>query len=139
MCAGVQCAAIDSGLCVCVCVCVHASVRAECKSELCLGQTVCDIWGYSKKRKNVHVARSMDVGGFWKLFFTAVLRANSTSPLCVLPQAPASAQPQAKAKAAEKATTAAPKGGDDRTAKVSAAAAKPAPAAKKGGSAMSWS
>ena len=111
---------------------------AECKSELCLGQTVCDVWGYSKKRKNVHVARSMDVGGFWKLFFRAVLQANSLSPLCV------PAQPPAPAKGAAKVAAAPPKAkaGDDRAAKPAAAAAavaKAAPAAKKGGSAMSWS
>merc|ERR1711865_681780 len=42
-------------------------VDVECGNGLCVGQTVCDVWDYSKEGANVHVATSMNVGAFWDL------------------------------------------------------------------------
>ena len=42
---------------------------------------MCDVWHYSAKPKNVHVAKSMDVPKFWKLMLDALRRANECSPL----------------------------------------------------------
>lgn len=56
-------------------------VDVECGSSLTAGQTVCDVWHYSKRPKNVHVCRKMDVDGFWKLMLAAFEEAGKRTPM----------------------------------------------------------
>eukprot|EP01063_Lacrimia_lanifica_P020875 TRINITY_DN28152_c0_g1_i1.p1 TRINITY_DN28152_c0_g1~~TRINITY_DN28152_c0_g1_i1.p1 ORF type:complete len:339 (+),score=89.95 TRINITY_DN28152_c0_g1_i1:75-1091(+) len=49
--------------------------------HVCSGQTVCDVWGYSAKPKNVHVATKMDVAKFWDVTIDAFRRCNAVSPV----------------------------------------------------------
>jgi len=56
-------------------------VDIETSSELCSGRTVCDMFGMSKKPKNVHVAEKVDVEAFWNLLLDALRSANSLSSL----------------------------------------------------------
>ena len=59
----------------------HMRVDVECASELCMGQTVVDVWGSSGKAKNVRVATSMNVAAFWGLVLAAIAAADGASPL----------------------------------------------------------
>lgn len=45
------------------------------------GQTVCDVYKMSKKPKNVHLARKVDVAAFWKLMMEAWRKCNAVSSL----------------------------------------------------------
>lgn len=56
-------------------------VDIETSSPLSAGQTVCDVWGQSKRPKNCNVAVRMDVARFWDLLLDAVHKANQVSPL----------------------------------------------------------
>ena len=56
-------------------------VDVECASELSYGQTVCDVFGMSKKVKNVHVCFKMDVEKFWTLMVEAIKKANDKTPM----------------------------------------------------------
>jgi hypothetical protein len=63
-------------------------VDIETASPLSAGQTVCDVWHYSKLPKNCKVARRMDVPQFWGLMLDALGRADAASPMNVRPKAP---------------------------------------------------
>ncbi|KAH3763043.1 N-D-ribosylpurine ribohydrolase [Pelomyxa schiedti] len=56
-------------------------VDIETSSDLCAGETICDIYGMSHKPKNVLVARSVNVPKFWDLLLHSITLANSQSPL----------------------------------------------------------
>lgn len=56
-------------------------VDIETSSELCAGQTVCDVWGQSGKVSNCRVATSLDVEMFWEVVLDSVAAADSCSPL----------------------------------------------------------
>jgi inosine-uridine nucleoside N-ribohydrolase len=56
-------------------------VDVECGSSLSRGQTVCDVWGYSKSPPNVHVTKAMDVPKFWEMMHAALRKANSVSSI----------------------------------------------------------
>ena len=56
-------------------------VDVECGSALSRGQTVCDLWNYSKSPKNVHVAMRMDVPRFWEMMHAALREADAASSL----------------------------------------------------------
>lgn len=56
-------------------------VDVETGSQLSYGQTVCDVFGMSKKRKNVHVCLKMHVGSFWELMIDAIKKANLCTPI----------------------------------------------------------
>lgn len=55
-------------------------VDVETSSLLSAGQTICDIYDYSNKKKNVHVGLKMDVEKFWDLMIDALQKANQNSP-----------------------------------------------------------
>lgn len=55
-------------------------VDVETNSPLCTGQTICDFYGYSDKRKNVDVALKMDLEKFWEMVIESISKANSISP-----------------------------------------------------------
>ena len=48
---------------------------------LSTGQTVCDVWGDSKEKPNVHVCKEMDVPKFWHYMIGALDQANRISPV----------------------------------------------------------
>ena len=54
-------------------------VEIERASQQCVGQTVCDVWGYSEDAPNVCVAMEMEFDGFWDLMCDALGRANKAS------------------------------------------------------------
>lgn len=56
-------------------------VDIETHSNLSYGQTVCDIYNMSNKRKNVHVCLRIDIDQFWKLIIDAINQADKMSPL----------------------------------------------------------
>lgn len=56
-------------------------VDVETASQLSYGQTVCDVFGMSKKRKNVHVCMKMHVDSFWELMIAAIKQANLCTPI----------------------------------------------------------
>jgi inosine-uridine nucleoside N-ribohydrolase len=56
-------------------------VDIEVSSQICSGQTVCDIWGQSGKRKNVMVLESVDVGSCWHEILEGIARCNFLSGL----------------------------------------------------------
>ena len=56
-------------------------VDIETASPLSYGQTVCDIYGMSKKRKNAHVCLKMNVEKFWSLIIDAIEKVNQNSPI----------------------------------------------------------
>jgi len=56
-------------------------VDIETQSELCFGQTVCDIYHMSKRPKNVTVATRVDIPVFWNLLLDALGKANQKSVL----------------------------------------------------------
>lgn len=56
-------------------------VDVETASQLSYGQTVCDVFGMSKKQKNVHVCMKMDVEKFWQLMIEAIKLANLKTPV----------------------------------------------------------
>jgi inosine-uridine nucleoside N-ribohydrolase len=51
-------------------------VDIEMSSQLSYGQTVCDIYGMSKKNKNVEVCFKMNVEKFWSLIVDAIEKTN---------------------------------------------------------------
>ncbi len=55
-------------------------VDIETGSLLSYGQTVCDIYGMSNKKKNVYVCMSMNVEKFWSLMFDVIKKADLISP-----------------------------------------------------------
>lgn len=59
--------------------CQLMRVDVETSSELTVGATCCDIYGFSNKRKNVLVALKMDVEKFWQLMLQAFHKANAVS------------------------------------------------------------
>jgi inosine-uridine nucleoside N-ribohydrolase len=54
-------------------------VDIETKSKLSYGQTVCDIYGMSKKKKNVNVCLKMNVEEFWNKLIKAYNKANDSN------------------------------------------------------------
>jgi len=56
-------------------------VDIEKNSHLSYGQTVCDIYGMSKQRKNVNVCLKMDVEQFWNMIVDAYTKANEVSKM----------------------------------------------------------
>lgn len=54
-------------------------VDIETSSSLSYGQTVCDVYGMSKKKKNAYVCFKMDVAKFWELMINAIKNADSAS------------------------------------------------------------
>jgi inosine-uridine nucleoside N-ribohydrolase len=56
-------------------------VDIETASSLSYGQTVCDVYDMSKKRKNVHVCFKMKVDKFWNLMLDAIQTANTKTPI----------------------------------------------------------
>ena len=61
--------------------CKLMRVDVECASPLSSGQTVCDVWGDSKKPPNVHVCKEMDVDKFWDYMIGALEEADRVSPI----------------------------------------------------------
>ena len=59
-------------------------VDVEVASSLSYGQTVCDMFGMSKKPKNVHVCLKMDVERFWNLVQECLHKANAASPVNIV-------------------------------------------------------
>lgn len=59
----------------------HMRVEVVTGDHICVGQTVCDVFGYSTKPNNVHVATEMDVPKFWDLMAAAWQCAGEASPL----------------------------------------------------------
>lgn len=55
-------------------------VDIETHSLLSYGQTVCDIYGMSKNKKNVNVCNRMDVDRFWDMIIDSLEKANKKSP-----------------------------------------------------------
>ena len=56
-------------------------VDVETSSNLSYGQTVCDVYKMSTKKKNVHVCTKMDVDKFWSMMTDAIEKANEASPV----------------------------------------------------------
>lgn len=56
-------------------------VDIELHSHLSYGQTVCDIYNMSTKRKNVHVCTRLNIDKFWHYLLDAIAHANKQSPL----------------------------------------------------------
>ena len=56
-------------------------VDVERASALSYGQTVCDIYDMSSKRKNVHVCTKMDVDKFWAMMIESIRKADLWSPI----------------------------------------------------------
>ncbi|EFA83639.1 N-D-ribosylpurine ribohydrolase [Heterostelium album PN500] len=56
-------------------------VDIECKSDLCAGQTVCDVWNFSNKPKNVHVATDVDLPAFYDMLIDSIDKSNKQSCL----------------------------------------------------------
>ncbi|OMH85897.1 Inosine-uridine-preferring nucleoside hydrolase-like protein [Zancudomyces culisetae] len=57
-------------------------VDVECGNGLCVGQTVCDIWGNSStEEKNCYVTLSVDVDKFWDSMIEALVSGGASSPL----------------------------------------------------------
>lgn len=56
-------------------------VDIETSSPLCRGRTVCDIFHFSGKPKNVFVGQKVKVEAFWKLLLDALISANKVSCL----------------------------------------------------------
>lgn len=54
-------------------------VDVVCGDHICAGQTVCDIWGYSSKQPNVHVAKKMNVPFFWEKMIQAIQMCNRST------------------------------------------------------------
>ena len=52
-------------------------VDIELASQHSYGQTICDMYDMSKKRKNVHVCLRMNVDRFWQIMIDAIKSANS--------------------------------------------------------------
>lgn len=50
-------------------------IDVEINSPLCLGRTVVDVHGMSKKTPNVHLIERVDVDEFWKLMIDSLVRA----------------------------------------------------------------
>ncbi|RMZ97398.1 ribonucleoside hydrolase [Brachionus plicatilis] len=61
-------------------------VDVEIHSHLSYGQTVCDFYNMSNKKKNVHVCMKMDVERFWNLLIEAIKSANEVSPANLNPK-----------------------------------------------------
>lgn len=57
----------------------HLNVEIECCSPLSLGQTVCDIYGVTRREPNVHVALNVDAEKFFELFVEASHKAAKRS------------------------------------------------------------
>lgn len=55
-------------------------VDIETHSQLSYGQTVCDFYDLSKKKKNVHVCLKIDSDKFWTLLIESIEKANKNSP-----------------------------------------------------------
>ncbi|CAF0730822.1 unnamed protein product [Brachionus calyciflorus] len=55
-------------------------VDVEIHSNLSYGQTVCDFYNMSTKKKNVYVCMKMNVERFWELMIEAIKSANQYSP-----------------------------------------------------------
>lgn len=56
-------------------------VDIETASPLSYGQTVCDVFDMSKKKKNVHVCLKMEVDKFWEMMIEAVHLADAKTPI----------------------------------------------------------
>ena len=56
-------------------------VDIETSSNLSYGQTVCDIYDMSQKRKNVHVCTKMNVDKFWSIMIECIHLADKQSPI----------------------------------------------------------
>lgn len=61
-------------------------VDVEVHSQLSYGQTVCDFYNMSTKRKNVYVCMKMNVDKFWNLMIEAIKSANEVSPANLKPK-----------------------------------------------------
>ena len=58
-------------------------VDVEISSLLSYGQTVCDIYDMSTKKKNVHVCTKMNLEKFWSMMVDAIFLADKMSPINV--------------------------------------------------------
>jgi inosine-uridine nucleoside N-ribohydrolase len=56
-------------------------VDVELSSEKCLGRTLCDIHGISKKAPNITVCARLNVDAFWNKMINCLTIANCNSPL----------------------------------------------------------
>jgi len=56
-------------------------VDVETSSVLSFGQTVCDIYDMSNKKKNVHVCTKMNVEKFWSIMLECIRLADKQSPI----------------------------------------------------------
>jgi inosine-uridine nucleoside N-ribohydrolase len=56
-------------------------IDVETHSELSAGQTVCDVWHKSSKRKNVNLCKRVDVDKCWSIIIEAMQRCDKKSPL----------------------------------------------------------
>jgi len=56
-------------------------VDIETQSEMCSGQTICDVYNMSLKPKNAYVAQKVNVEAFWDHMINALKLANGTSIL----------------------------------------------------------
>eukprot|EP01059_Diplonema_ambulator_P035227 TRINITY_DN8211_c0_g1_i1.p1 TRINITY_DN8211_c0_g1~~TRINITY_DN8211_c0_g1_i1.p1 ORF type:complete len:349 (+),score=55.00 TRINITY_DN8211_c0_g1_i1:53-1048(+) len=59
----------------------HLRVDVVTGDHITAGQTVCDIWRYSSKPRNVFVATQMNVPEFWKIMIAALVECNKISPV----------------------------------------------------------
>jgi inosine-uridine nucleoside N-ribohydrolase len=55
-------------------------VDVETTSRLSYGQTVCDVYNLSSKKKNVHVCMKMDVAKFWAMMMDSIRQCDKISP-----------------------------------------------------------
>lgn len=56
-------------------------VDIEMASPHSYGQTICDMYDMSKKKKNVHVCLKMNLDRFWQIMIDAIKLANLVTPL----------------------------------------------------------
>lgn len=61
----------------------HVHVDIETQSEFASGQTICDMYGITRKPRNVHLALKVNVPQFWNLLLEAFVKANEISPMNV--------------------------------------------------------
>ena len=60
---------------------VEMRVDVVTGEHLTTGQTVCDIWDYTKRPKNVHVCKSINVDSFWKMMLASLSACNAVTAI----------------------------------------------------------
>jgi inosine-uridine nucleoside N-ribohydrolase len=59
-------------------------VDVETTSLLSYGQTVCDVYNLSSKKRNVHVCLKMNVPKFWEIMIESIKQCNEISPANIM-------------------------------------------------------